>query len=69
MTILLTKHNVKEDVEMKNVYCQTLIELARKNNQIVVLDADLMSSMGMIPFLEAFPFRRGLLIVVYRKQI
>lgn len=55
MTILLTKNNVKEDIEMRNVYCQTLMELAKKNDQIVVLDADLMSSMGMIPFLEAFP--------------
>jgi transketolase len=57
MTILLTKTNIKEDIEMRNVYCQTLIELARKNNQIVILDADLMSSMGMIPFLKEFPER------------
>src|SRR5665648_92789 len=57
MTILLAKNNVKEDIEMRNVYCQALMELARKNDQIVVLDADLMSSMGMIPFLEAFPER------------
>jgi transketolase len=57
MTILLAKNNVKEDIEMRNVYCQTLIELARKNDQIVILDADLMSSMGMIPFLKEFPER------------
>jgi len=57
MTILLAKNNVKEEIEMRNAYCQTLIELARKNDQIVVLDADLMSSMGMIPFLEEFPER------------
>jgi transketolase len=57
MTILLTKNNVKEDIEMRNVYCQTLIEFAKKNKQIVVLDADLMSSMGMIPFLKEFPER------------
>jgi len=57
MTILLTKHNVKEDIEMRNAYCQTLIELARENEKIVVLDADLMSSMGMIPFLKEFPER------------
>jgi transketolase len=57
MTILLTKNNVKEDIEMRNAYCQTLIELARENERIVVLDADLMSSMGMIPFLKEFPER------------
>ncbi|PKP56609.1 transketolase [Candidatus Atribacteria bacterium HGW-Atribacteria-1] len=57
MTILLAKNNVKEDIEMRNVYCQTLIELSRKNEKILVLDADLMSSMGMIPFLKEFPER------------
>ena len=57
MTILLAKNNVKEDIEMRNAYCQTLIELARENERIVVLDADLMSSMGMIPFLKEFPER------------
>jgi transketolase len=57
MTILLAKNNVKEEIEMRNAYCQTLIELAKKNDQIVVLDADLMSSMGMIPFLKEFPER------------
>ena len=55
--ILSTMNNIKEDVAMRDVYCQTLIELAKKNDQIVVLDADLMSSMGMILFLEAFPER------------
>jgi transketolase len=55
--ILSTMNNIKEDVAMRDVYCQTLIELAKKNDQIVALDADLMSSMGMIPFLEAFPER------------
>jgi len=42
---------------MRNAYCQTLIELARENERIVVLDADLMSSMGMVPFLKEFPER------------
>ena len=57
MTILLAKNNIKEEIEMRNAYCQTLIELAKKNDQILVLDADLMSSMGMIPFLKEFPER------------
>ena len=57
MTILLTKNSIKEDIEMRSVYCQTLIELARENDQIIALDADLMSSMGMIPFLKEFPER------------
>jgi len=57
MMILSKINNIKEDVAMRDIYCQTLIELAKKNDQIVVLDADLMSSMGMIPFLKAFPER------------
>jgi len=57
MTILVEKNNIKEDIEMRNTYCQTLMELARENKRIVVLDADLMSSMGMIPFLKEFPER------------
>jgi len=55
--MLSTIKNIEENIAMRDVYCQTLIELAEKNNQIVVLDADLMSSMGMIPFKETFPER------------
>ena len=55
--ILSANISIKEDVAMRDVYCQTLIELAKENDKIVVLDADLMSSMGMIPFLKAFPER------------
>jgi len=55
--IFQTTKNTKEDINMRDVYCQTLIKLAKENDQIVVLDADLMNSMGMIPFLEAFPKR------------
>lgn len=42
---------------MRDVYCETLTELAEKNDQIVVLDADLVSSSGMQPFFKAFPER------------
>ena len=54
---LTTINAIEEKVAMRDVYCQTLIRLAKKNDQIIVLDADLMSSMGMIPFLNAFPER------------
>jgi len=42
---------------MREVYCDTLIELALKSEDIVVLDADLMSSSGMKPFFQRFPDR------------
>lgn len=57
MSAILAKQRVKEEQEMRSVYCQTLMELAGKDQRLVVLDADLMSSMGMIPFAKAYPER------------
>ncbi|CAA7603013.1 Transketolase C-terminal/Pyruvate-ferredoxin oxidoreductase domain II [Acididesulfobacillus acetoxydans] len=48
---------VKEGKEMRSVYCQSLIDLARVDKRIVVLDADLLSSIGMLPFAKAYPER------------
>lgn len=42
---------------MKDVYVQTLMDLAATNDDIVVLDADLMNSNGTIKFLKAYPER------------
>jgi len=42
---------------MRDVYCETLIGLAFENENIVVLDADLVSSSGMKPFFQRFPDR------------
>jgi len=42
---------------MREVYCDTLMELAEENQNIVVLDADLVSSSGMKPFFKAFSDR------------
>ena len=42
---------------MRDVYCAKLIELAQDNQDIVVLDADLVSSSGMKPFFSKFPDR------------
>jgi transketolase len=42
---------------MRDTYCRTLIDLARENPEIVALDADLMNSMGMVPFLKEYPER------------
>lgn len=57
MSAILAKQRVKEEQEMRTVYCQTMMELAGNDQRVVVLDADLMSSMGMIPFGKAFPER------------
>jgi transketolase len=42
---------------MREIYCETLIDLAVENENIVVLDADLVSSSGMKPFFSRFPDR------------
>ena len=57
MSAIITKNRAKEETAMRDAYCGTLIELAKKDKRIVVLDADLMKSMGMIPFQKAFPER------------
>lgn len=57
MNFKTVKENVKEAVEMRKAYCQTLMELSEENENIVVLDSDLMSSMGMKPYIKAFPER------------
>ena len=42
---------------MRDVYCEKLIELAFRHENIVVLDSDLISSSGMKPFFQKFPSR------------
>jgi len=42
---------------MREIYCDTLMELAKGNENIVVLDADLISSSGMKPFFKEYPDR------------
>lgn len=57
MNIKLAEKREKESIEMRAMYCKTLMELAEKNENIVALDADLMSSMGMKAFEKAYPER------------
>jgi transketolase len=56
VNVMLSK-NEPEEVEMRKIYCETLIGLAEKNRQVMALDADLMSSSGTKPFAERFPER------------
>ncbi len=43
--------------EMRAVFTETLIELAKKDDRIVLLEADLMRATGTTPFKEAYPDR------------
>ena len=47
----------KSPVLMRDAYAQALIALAEENENIVALDADLVSSSGMKPFFERYPER------------
>ncbi|MCD8084278.1 MAG: transketolase family protein [Clostridiales bacterium] len=41
--------------EMRVAFCETLMELAENNPDIIVLDADLMGAMGTRPFAKKYP--------------
>ena len=47
----------KDSVMLRDTYCQTLVDMAAKDGRIMALDADLMSSSGMKPFMKAHPDR------------
>jgi len=42
-------------LKMRDAYCQTLMEKAKSNKDIVALDSDLIGSSGMKPFFKAYP--------------
>lgn len=46
-----------EKTEVRKAFCEALMELAEKNNDIVVMDADLMGAMGLKPFKSRYPDR------------
>ena len=53
----LTDGIVLDTKEMRAVYCEALINEARKNNKIIVVDADVSHSVGTEPFYKEFPER------------
>ncbi len=55
MNIILSKTNEIEKVPMRDVYCKTMIELAKENQDIIVMDADLMAAVGMSNFQKELP--------------
>lgn len=48
---------IKESVEMRKVYCQTMMAMAKSDPRVVALDCDLVSPIGMSDFARAFPDR------------
>ena len=50
-------NNDKSARMMREILCETLVEQAQKNENVVYLDADLIASSGMKPFFKQFPER------------
>ena len=57
MSTIIAANRTKDELAMRDAYCKTLMDLAARDKRIVILDADLMKSMGMVPFLKAYPDR------------
>ena len=55
--VILAKERGKDVSDMRNAYCESMMELAKNDDRIVALDADLMGAMGMKPFAKEYPER------------
>ncbi|MGE5615072.1 MAG: transketolase family protein [Bacillota bacterium] len=55
--VKLAEKNDMDTKEMRQAYCEELIELAKTNDKVVVINCDLCSSMGLKPFEKQFPHR------------
>lgn len=57
MTITVSARHDKESSALRDVFCQSLIDLAERDDRIVMLDADLMGALGGKSFAQRFPER------------
>ena len=57
MNINLAENNIREEATMRDTYTSLLVELAKTDKRVVILDADLMHSIRTFPFMDAYPER------------
>lgn len=57
MEVKVAKEHVQGEKELRKEFCDTLISLAKEDERVVVLDADLMNAAGTKPFREIYPER------------
>jgi len=57
MDVNIAHENTFEKISLREAYVNTLIEIAEENDKVVAVDADLMLSLGMQPFIDKFPQR------------
>ena len=55
MNIVLSRELENEKQAMRDGFCDAMMELAEKDSNIILLDADLMGAMGTKPFKKKFP--------------
>jgi transketolase len=55
--VRVAKELIPDTIEMRKAYCDSLIEIAKKDERIVSIDCDLSSSMGTKDFTKMFPER------------
>lgn len=48
---------MQDNKEMREIYCESLVEMAKTNKNIVVVEADLMNCIKTGPFKKAYPDR------------
>ncbi|MCB6610134.1 transketolase C-terminal domain-containing protein [[Clostridium] symbiosum] len=53
--IKTTDNICPESMEMRKAFCESLIELAGEDRNVIVMDGDLMGAMGTKPFAGEFP--------------
>ena len=57
MSVKVAASHENGSVELRKVYCDTLLSMAAEDERVVVLDADLMNASGTKPFRAAYPER------------
>ncbi len=57
MTVKIASEMITDEIEMRDAYINELIRIAKEDERVVVLDADLMHSNNTYKFKEAFPQR------------
>ncbi len=53
--INISKTHAEDEKAMRDVYCDTLMDMAETNKNILVLDADLMAAVGVAKFAKEYP--------------
>lgn len=53
--VLLSNEFTEDEKAMRDVYCDTLLDIAVKDDRLLVLDADLMAAVGVSRFAKKYP--------------